>query len=350
MDRVKRKVDHIDNALTQSVLDTRSFDDVKFVHQSLSNIGLEDIDLSTEIGELSVSSPIFVNAMTGGGGQRTIEINRCLARVASKYKMAVAVGSQMAAIKDKDQANSYKVVREENPNGLVIGNLGSEATVDQAKAAVDMLEANALQIHLNVVQELVMPEGDRDFTNAAKRIEAIVNKVGVPVIVKEVGYGISKEAASILAEIGITIIDIGGYGGTNFSKIENLRRKHELSMFDNWGIATAASICEVKNSYPNLTVIGSGGINNGLDVAKSLALGSSAVGIAGLFLRSLHEDGEPGLMNKVEIIHNELKYVMTALGIRKISEFNHAPLVISGETFHWLDQRGIETKKYAQRR
>ncbi|RXJ03929.1 type 2 isopentenyl-diphosphate Delta-isomerase [Anaerobacillus alkaliphilus] len=349
MDRASRKIEHIEHTLKLSSNEPNSFKDIKFVHQSIPNIDVEHVEIHTTVGELPLSSPIFINAMTGGGGERTISINRSLARVAQKYNLAMAVGSQMAAIRDKNERATFEVVRKENPTGIIISNIGSEATVEQAKEAVEMLRADALQIHLNVVQELVMPEGDRTFSGVLERIKDIVDELSIPVIVKEVGFGMSKETATKLANVGVNVIDVGGSGGTNFAKIENLRREFTLDLFNDWGISTAASICEVKQSQPFFSVIGTGGIRTGLDIAKALSLGASAVGVAGLLLKELHDNGEEGLEMTIERLMNELKMVMTALGIRKIDELRKVPLVISGETFHWLKQRGIPTKNYSQR-
>jgi isopentenyl-diphosphate delta-isomerase len=349
VNRTSRKIEHIEHTLKLPNTGNHSFEDIRFVHQSLPNINVDDIKLDTNIGELPLSSPMFINAMTGGGGERTIEINRALARLAKKYNMPIAVGSQMAALKDKNERVTFEVVRDENPNGIVISNLGSEATVEQAKEAISMIDADAIQIHLNVIQELVMPEGDRNFFSAAKRIQEIVENVSVPVIIKEVGFGMSKETATKLANLGVSIIDVGGYGGTNFAMVENLRREETLHMFNDWGIPTAIAICEVKASQPFLSVIGTGGIKTGLDIAKAISLGSSAVGVAGMFLKELHENGVDGLERKVESLFFELKMVMTALGVKKIDDLRKVPLVIGGETYHWLEQRGISTKAYASR-
>ena len=177
MSRSKRKWDHIQYALSTGQERLTGLDDIMFVHQSLPEIGLENISLNTKIGELLLSSPIFINAMTGGGGEKTLKINRDLARVAKESGMAMAVGSQMSALKNVEEVETYRVVRKENPHGIVIGNLGSEASVDDALRAVEMLEADALQIHLNAIQELAMPEGDRDFSGALRRIEAIVKEI-----------------------------------------------------------------------------------------------------------------------------------------------------------------------------
>ncbi|MCQ6273863.1 type 2 isopentenyl-diphosphate Delta-isomerase [Bacillus sp. V3B] len=350
MTRSKRKWDHIQFALAKGQERLTGLDDIVFVHQSLPNIGLSHVTLDTKIGELFLSSPIFINAMTGGGGEKTLHINRDLARVAKEFGMAIAVGSQMSALKNMEEENTYHIVRKENPTGIVIGNLGSEATVEEAKKAVDMLEANALQIHLNVIQELTMPEGDRDFSDALKRIQAIVNGIDQPVIVKEVGFGMSKDVVSQLYSIGVNVVDIGGYGGTNFAKIENERRNRLLQFFNDWGIPTAASIIEAKNSGCRMDVISSGGIQTSLEIAKSIALGANAVGIAGYFLKVLVKNGIEELMAEVALIHEELSIIMTALGARTISELQQVPLVLNGKTHHWLHERNIDTKQYSQRK
>ncbi|HAQ06568.1 MAG TPA: type 2 isopentenyl-diphosphate Delta-isomerase, partial [Bacillus bacterium] len=166
MSRSRRKWDHIQYALETGQKRLTGFDDIKFVHQSLPDTNLELIKLQTKIGELSLSSPIFINAMTGGGGERTYQINRELAIAAKETGVAIAAGSQMAALKDASERRTYEIIRKEHPNGIIFANLGSEATLAQARDAVEMIEANGIQIHLNVLQELTMPEGDRNFQGA----------------------------------------------------------------------------------------------------------------------------------------------------------------------------------------
>ena len=349
MVRAKRKLEHIEYALSTGQSRTHGFHDITFIHKSLPNTSYERITFETKIGELALSSPIFINAMTGGGGVKTVHINEQLAHVAKHHKLAMAVGSQMAALKDEKEASSYRIVRQVNPNGIIVANLGSEATVEQAKYAIDMIEANALQIHLNVIQELTMPEGDRDFTGVLKRIEQIIINSPVPVIVKEVGFGMSKETVEQLLHVGVTAIDVGGYGGTNFAAIENERRQRMLSYFNDWGIQTAASIIEVSSTNKNLSLIASGGIQTALDVAKAIALGAHTTAFAGYFLRILMSDGIEKLIEEIEILHTDLRFIMTALGARTITELQQVPLIVKGDTYHWLSQRGIDTKSYSQR-
>ncbi|MBV7507150.1 type 2 isopentenyl-diphosphate Delta-isomerase [Bacillus sp. sid0103] len=349
MSRSERKWDHIRFALENRQNHSSVFDDIKFIHQGLPDIGVYDVGLNHEVGGLYLSSPIFINAMTGGGGDKTYRINKELAIVANNTGLTMAVGSQMAAIKDKSQRYTYEVVRKENPSGVIIANLGSEATVENAKTAIGMIEADALQIHLNVIQELTMPEGDRDFSGALKRIESIVKEAEVPVIVKEVGFGMGMETVKDLLSIGVKLVDVGGSGGTNFAEIENKRRDKSLSFFNQWGIPTSVSILEASSVSQDLSVIGSGGFMSGHDVAKGLAIGANAIGMAGYFLQILLKEGIEVLQKEIEALHDELTIIMTALGAKTISDLKKAPLIISGETYHWLNQRGIDTKRFAQR-
>lgn len=313
-------------------------DDISFVHMSLPQMSLDEASLSVKLGELTLSSPFFINAMTGGGGQETENINRDMAIAARETGIAMSVGSQMAALKDKTQAATYKIVRKENPKGIIIGNIGGEATVDQARQAVDLLKADALQIHLNVIQELVMPEGDRDFTAILHNIEAINEKIDVPIIVKEVGFGMSKETVETLSGIGVRYVDVGGFGGTNFAAIENHRRSRMLSYFNNWGIPTAVSVREAA-SVQGMTVLASGGIQHALDAAKCLALGAKGVGMAGRLLKVYKDNGLESLIEEIHFLHEDLMMIMTALGIKTLVDFPDAKLVISGPTYHWLSQR-----------
>ncbi|TYS87386.1 type 2 isopentenyl-diphosphate Delta-isomerase [Rossellomorea aquimaris] len=348
MTRAQRKQDHINYALSTGQQRRTGFDEVAFVHQSLPNIAVDEIHLQAEIGELIWSSPIFINAMTGGGGESTSKINEELAILARETGLAIAVGSQMSALKDPSERKTYEIVRKHNPNGIVFGNLGSEATVQQARDAVEMISANALQIHLNVIQELTMPEGDRDFRGAMDRIQEIAESIPVPVIVKETGFGISKETAESLSHSNISAIDVGGFGGTNFSKIENQRRKRMLEFFDDWGIPTAISIAE-NHATSRKPILASGGVQNSLDIVKSLGLGASGVGMAGIILKQLLDSGLMDTIEEVNQIHTDIKFLMSALGCRRLEDLHRVPLVLSGDVFHWLDVRGLNPGSYSNR-
>lgn len=341
-------MDHIQFALSTGQSRKNMFDDIRFVHQALPDTAIMKNSITPKTGDLNLKSPVFINAMTGGGGEETLKLNGLLARVARETGMAMAVGSQMAALKDAGERQTYEIVRKENPTGILFSNLGSEATVQQAKDAVEMIEANALQIHLNVVQELTMPEGDRDFRGALERIQAIAEQLNVPVIVKETGFGMSRETAEKLMDSQISAIDVSGFGGTNFAQIENERRQKKLAYFEDWGIPTAASIVEVRSVFTK-TVLASGGIQHAQDVIKAFLLGADAVGLAGSFLKIAMQEGEKRLIAEIEDLYEDLAMLTTALGAKNLIEVPNCPAIITGEFAQYLTARGYDPSFYATR-
>lgn len=350
--RLSRKMEHVHHALQLGQNGEHGFRDIKLIHNCLPGISSDQISLQTSIGELNLSSPIVINAMTGGAHE-TEEINRELAVAARETGLAMAVGSQMSAIKNPEVESSYRVVRKVNPGGIIFGNLGSEATLEQALRAVDMLQADALQIHLNIMQELIMPEGDREFSGMLERIRTIVDQVGVPVMVKEVGFGMVKESAEALFHCGVRMIDVGGAGGTNFAAIENARRSVPMDWLNDWGCKTTIALLEVleaKNRYQaDASIIATGGISRTLDVCKALTLGASAVGMAGSLLKVLREQGTKALASHILNLHEELRLLMTALGSKSIKRLQEMPVVITGETAEWCAARGMDVGYYAVR-
>jgi isopentenyl-diphosphate Delta-isomerase len=349
MDRSQRKMDHIQHALATNDLRANGFDDVRFVPNSLPNIYYGNTSLDTNFGSFRLSSPIMINAMTGGAASTT-EINQKLAILARERGLAMAVGSQMAALRDPSVRESYTIVRKENPRGILFANIGAEATVEQALAAVEMIEADALQIHLNVMQELLMPEGDRDFTGYLEKIQRIHEAVPVPVLVKEVGFGMSRTTIQSICDAGIRMIDVGGRGGTNFAKVENLRRTQPLPMFDDWGLSTVESLLESReHAHKTLSLMATGGIRHGLDVAKALALGAQAVGIAGALLHLVQTQSLEECLQAVDAWHHELRIAMTSLGITQVREFAEVPLLIFGQSADFARLRGIDLTTLAQR-
>jgi isopentenyl-diphosphate Delta-isomerase len=349
MTRSQRKIQHIKHALMTGQSGKQGFEDVQFIPNSLPDISYVDTNLETSLQNLRLLSPIFINAMTGGAVQTT-EINQKLAIIAREKGLAMAVGSQMAAVRDPSVADSYRVVRRENPDGILFANLGAEATLDQAKEAVDMLEANALQIHVNVMQELLMPEGDRDFRNYLRNIETLVSQIRVPLIVKEVGFGMGRKTIRQLQEAGVKMIDVGGTGGTNFAKVENMRNTKPLSMFESWGLTTVQSLLEASVSKEDdVSIIASGGMRDGLDAAKALAMGAAAVGMAGVFLQLVQTTSLDNCMEKVDELHHQLRIAMTALGVTTIDQLQHTSLIIAGETERWAYLREIDCRKFSFR-
>lgn len=318
------------------------FDNVRFIHHSFPEMAIDEADISTSFATFNVKQPFFINAMTGGS-DRTKSVNEKLAKVARETDLPMASGSLSAAIKDPSLIDSFKIIRKVNPNGLVFANLGPGHTVDNAKKAIDILEADALQIHLNAVQEIVMPEGDRDFSDWLRNIEKIVKSIHVPVIVKEVGFGMSSKTIKHLKDIGVKTIDISGSGGTNFAKIENYRRgSNRFHYLEDYGQSTVISLLEAQEFMKNTEIIASGGIRNPMDIVKSLALGAKAVGIAGLFLNMVLNDGVEKTIETINSWKLEIASIMTLLGKRKVSELVTADLVILGEVREWCIVRGID--------
>ncbi|UNC92480.1 type 2 isopentenyl-diphosphate Delta-isomerase [Candidatus Contubernalis alkaliaceticus] len=349
MTRISRKDDHI-NFSMELPTHSADFKDCAFVHMSLPGVDFDNIDLKTTIAGLSLSLPIFINAITGGT-LLSKEINSKLASAARKAGIAMAVGSQMAAIENKEMERTFKVVREIYPEGIVFANIGAYAKPKDAEKAVKMLEASALQLHLNVPQELLMSEGDRHFKGYLDNIKRIKENISVPLIVKEVGFGMSRETALKLTGIGVKILDIGGRGGTNFMQIEASRRGIQPDKeLLNWGIPTLTSLLEVMDVVKNNgDVIASGGINNAMTAAKSLCLGAKAVGIAGLPIKIILEQGEDFFLKWLENLMYNLKIIMAMVGAANIEDFRNKPLVITGETACWMDKRGVDLSWLARR-
>ena len=349
MSRAHRKNEHLFYSL-KSKSGKADFKDISFIHNCIPDMAFGQVSLETEYMGRTYRSPLFINAITGGS-QMAHKINAALADVARICNIPMAVGSQMAALEDSGCMESFSIARRRNPKGFIWSNIGTYATPKMAAMAVDMVSANALQIHLNAAQELVMKGGDRDFSGMLKRIEEISNNVEVPVIAKEVGFGIAREQAEALLEAGVHAIDIGGRGGTNFILIEGNRSGGRyVTSLNKWGIPTAISLLETADVLKGRIVLfASGGINNGLDIAKALSLGAKAVGLAAMPLYVLVKYGRRSLIQKIYDLENDLKIIMMLTGSRSIADLQKAPLVITGYTSDWLEKRGIDPGKYARR-
>lgn len=349
--RQTRKYDHLKySVMMDDGPNHTCFGDFSLIHNCLPGISSSQIDLATSIAGIHLKHPLLFNAITGGA-EKVTETNGRLAEAARATGSAMAVGSQYAGLEKPDTASSYKIVRKVNPDGVLFANLGAHVTPDQAAAAIDMIEAQALQIHLNAAQEVIMAEGERDFSGYLKNIEAIVNKVHVPVIVKEVGCGIAAEQAVALAEIGVKAIDVGGSGGTNFIAIEAARldrvRPAELLK---WGIPTAISTVEVASVLPDsMSMVVSGGIRTPLDAVKAMAIGAASVAVASPLIKILDQSGTTSLVQWVSQFLNDIKTFMLLTGAVDFYQLRQKPVVITGYSKEWLVSRGIDTSKYALR-
>jgi isopentenyl-diphosphate delta-isomerase len=351
--RKRRKLDHLN--LVQKLGDgpaQTGLEDVHFIHNCLPEIDPSEIDTATRFCHKTIAIPLLINAITGGISEAE-RINRAFALAARRLGIPMAVGSQAAALEDRNVRFSYEVVREENPDGFIIANIGCSASLEHAREAVKMINADALQVHLNAPQEVMMPqgEGDLSFRGYLQRIAQIVKTVNVPVIVKEVGFGIAREQAILLLSTGIAALDIGGKGGTNFIHIEGFRYNHEaVQPFLNWGLSTAVTLIEVVESAGfHLQIVATGGIRNGLDVARVLSLGAGLAGVAGPLVRCYYRGGETAVESYLWQLQKELKQVMLMLGTRNLYELRQRPLVILGETGKWLERRGFDLSRFARR-
>ncbi|QMU07726.1 type 2 isopentenyl-diphosphate Delta-isomerase [Levilactobacillus suantsaii] len=322
---------------------TSQFDQLRFVHQSFPEMGVADTDLTTTLGPLTLPVPLLIEAMTGGS-PRTGQVNAQLGRLAARTKMAVASGSQSIALKDDRAIATFTPLRENNPDGLVFANLGAGHTVAQAQRVVDMLAADALELHVNTAQELIMPEGDRAF-HWLDGIGETVAALNVPVIVKEVGFGMARETLTRLAAVGVHYVDLGGRGGTNFATIENFRRpQKDLDYLANWGQSTVESLLEAQ-AVPDLTTIATGGIRNPLDIAKALALGATVVGSAGQVLHHLLKTDEDATAKFLLNWQDGLRRIMTLLGARTVADLRQQPLLFSPELENYRRQRQLNNER-----
>ena len=360
--RAARKDEHVDLALSQRGGGAHNeFDDLDFVHQALAGVDAERVDLGVGIafgagpqhaaGEWHWETPFYVNGMTGGTA-RTTRINRELAIAARETGLPMACGSVSVALDDADAARGFAVIREENPDGFVMANLGVGRPASDAPRAVELLGANALQVHVNAVQETAMPEGSRDFSSWITSVEQLAAASPVPVIVKEVGFGLSRGALRRLADIGVTIADVSGRGGTDFLQIENARRvAGEYAMLTGFGQSALA--CLLDAPHPAPTLLASGGVRTPLDVVKALASGAQAVGVAGTFLAAIGNDGEAGGAERLVALVDDWKLrtraIYALLGAATRDELLATDLILRGRLREFCADRGVDLGALALR-
>ncbi len=318
------------------------------LNDSVPELNLRDIDLSVEFLGKKLNFPLLINALTGGTDQAQ-NINRDLAYLARKHGLAMAVGSQSIAISNPELKNTFTVVREYNPDGIIIANLGANSDIKRALEAVKMVSADALQLHFNVPQELAMAEGDRNFKGILENVRRIVGECPVPVIAKEVGFGFSRESVKKLYDAGVKIFDNGGKGGTSFTLIEDKRNGKFNNEFNDWGISTTVSLAEIVSLDFPIQLIASGGIRTAVDAAKAISMGADLIGIAAPFLKVLLAQGVEELDAEISEFKYRLQAVFLMTGSRNRQEIRKKPLVITGETAEWLRARGIDPGIWARR-
>jgi len=329
-----RKAEHIRLALEPRMqLERNYFEDWRLEHRALPEIDYDEIDTSVTFLGRRLDAPLLISCMTGGTAEAT-RINRNLARGAEETRVAIGVGSQRKAIEDPSTADSFRV-RPFAPSVPLLANLGAVQLnygygVAQCREAVEMIDADALVLHLNALQEALQPEGQRNFRRLIPRMGEVARALGVPVAVKEVGCGISRSVAHALVGEGIRLVDTAGVGGTSWARIEAARADQAAlgELFADWGIPTPLAIRRLRD-VPGLTVIGSGGVRNGVDVAKALASGADLVGMAYPFLVAADESNDR-VAEKVRRTVEELKICMFCVGARTISDLRRARLVRTG--------------------
>jgi len=359
----KRKADHIRIATTYNVQarkNTTGFEDVYLVHKALPEIDKEKIDLATNVFNHRFSAPIMVSAITGGTGEAK-KINAAIATVVEELGLGMGVGSQRAALEDRRLERTFTIVRRKAPTAFLVANIGGVQLVrgyglKEVRRAIEMIDADAIAIHLNPLQEAVQPEGETSFQGVLERIGEIAKEIDKPVIVKETGAGIAAEEARRLEAVGVGGIDVGGAGGTSFAAVEffrargerNFHRRRLGDVFWDWGIPTAISLVEVVQTV-KIPVIASGGIRSGLDVAKALALGASLASLAQPVLQAAVEGGVKKTRKMLAMLIEELKNAMFLVGAEKPQRLQRVPVVITGKTAEWLRLRGFDVESYARR-
>ena len=345
-----RKLEHLELCANRDVEYKRKktgFEEIELIHKALPQINKKTINVKTEFLGKKLDAPFIITGITGGH-PASLAINRELARAAEQLKVGMGMGSQRAAIENPDLKSTYTVIRDEAPSTFIIGNIGAPQ-IEYAERAADMMDLDAMAVHLNPLQEAIQPEGDVDAANYLEFIKDTSKTLDIPVIVKETGAGIKREDAIALENAGVAALDVAGSGGTSWAAVETYRSKDRSlgDLFWDWGIPTAVSTVEVSQSV-KIPVMSSGGIRTGLDAAKALALGADAVGIALPLLKEAYQ-GHEAVISKLEKFIEELRVAMYLVGASSLSDLKKCDLVIQGKTREWLAQRGIKTKAFARR-
>lgn len=322
---------------------TTLLEEVHLAHQALSDISLDEVDTTTKFMGRKLRAPLLISAMSGGV-KAAEDLNQNLARAAQEVGIGFCLGSQRPMLEDPKQRKSY-AVRKYAPDVPIVGNIGvQQAAVAKPKAVVEMVrsvDADGLAIHLNPAHEIRQKEGDRSFRGGPRALKTLTRRLPGRIMVKETGCGISREVGKELKKAGVPVVDTSGAGGTSWPRVESLRQgvpASERHWIDEWGIPTAASILQVRDL--GFQLVGSGGIRNGVDAAKCLALGADLVGMALPVLRAYYEDGYRGAVSFLEQVVADLKSVMLLVGARNIGSLKKQKTIITGELREWRCRKG----------
>lgn len=351
----KRKLDHIRICLEKEVEgSSRPFDDLALVHRALPGIDADEIDTRCRFLGKDLAIPLMISGMTGGHTE-TKEINVNLALAAQEVGVAMGVGSQRAALESPEVEETFSAVRDAAPKIPIVGNIGAVQLQREGPEVIDrlaeMIDADAMAVHLNFLQESVQPEGETEARSAIEAIRSASDR-RVPIIAKETGAGISGEDAHVLLDAGVKIIDVGGLGGTSWSGVEAFRAEERGDtesarmgrLFWDWGVPTPVSVVECASA--GAKVVSSGGVRSGIDVAKSIALGASLAGAALPFLAPAVE-GSSEVVEALKVYKRAFRTTMFLTASKDISDLRSAPIVVLGRTREILEQRGFDTKKFA---
>jgi isopentenyl-diphosphate delta-isomerase len=344
MSHQQRKADHIRINLEEDVSFagvSTGLERYRFTHCALPEFDLADVDTHVTLLNKRLSLPLLISSMTGGT-PRARTLNRRLAAAAQEAGIGMGVGSQRAAIADPALAETYRV-RDVAPDVLLLANLGAIQLnygygVDECRRAVEMIEADALILHLNPLQEALQPEGNTRFAGLLDRIERVCRQLEVPVVVKEVGWGIAADVARRLRDAGVVAIDVAGAGGVSWSQVEMHRattaqQREVAATFAGWGIPTAESLLAIRRGVPDRPLIASGGIRDGIEVAKALALGATACAIAGPFLRAADRSTE-AVTEQIALLRAQLRVTMFCAGAADLPTLRQTPLHRSDASNH----------------
>lgn len=333
---IERKQDHIEINLTKNVESNieSGFKSIRFIHNALPEINYNNLDITTNFLGKILQAPILISSMTGGTA-RAGEINYRLAAAAQKAGIAMGLGSMRSLLVEQAVLETFSV-RHIAPDIVLLANIGAVQlnygiTPKQCQYLVDAVKADALILHLNVLQELVQPEGNRNWENLLPKIKEVVNYLSVPVIVKEVGYGLSKKTAEQLIDVGVKVLDVAGSGGTSWSQVESYRATNSLqnriaSSFIDWGIPTLDSLKMVREASDSILVIASGGLKSGIDGAKAIRIGANIFGFAGQFLKAA-DISEELVYEEIQLIIEQLKITMLCTGSCTIQDLKTAKLL-----------------------
>ena len=331
-----RKDEHIRYALEHRS-EYNSFDEVELVHCSIPKYNLEEIELKTRFAGCEFAVPFFINAITGGS-ENARKINQKLARVANECGILFVTGSYSAALKNV-QDDSFEIVKRENPDLKLATNIGIDKDYEAGIKAIEALNPLFLQVHVNLMQELIMVEGSRNFGEWENNLQKFVQNIKIPIVLKEVGFGMTEATVKKGIELGIKTFDISGRGGTSFAFIENMRRENGLHYLDNWGQTTVSCLLNLKNYVDKVEVIASGGVRNPLDIVKSLVLGAKAVGISKVILELAVKYEVEKVIEIVENWKNECRMIMCALNANNIEELRNIKYILYGKTLEFFMQQ-----------